>query len=43
LKRDPKVLLWDAQQAVEAIVTMLAGKTFEQFDADIVLHSAVER
>jgi uncharacterized protein with HEPN domain len=43
LKRDPKVLLWDAQQAVEAIVTMLAGKTFGQFDADIVLHSAVER
>ena len=43
MKRDPKVLLWDAQQAVEAIVTMLAGKTFEQFDADVVLHSAVER
>jgi len=43
LKRDPKVLLWDAQQAAEAIATMLAGKTFEQFDLDMVLHSAVER
>ncbi len=43
MKRDPKVLLWDAQQAAEAIATMLAGKTFEQFDLDMVLHSAVER
>jgi uncharacterized protein with HEPN domain len=43
LKRNPKVPLWDAQQAAEAIATMLSGKTFEQFDADVVLHSAVER
>jgi uncharacterized protein with HEPN domain len=43
LKRNPKVLLWDAQQAAEAITTMLSGKTFEQFNTDIVLYSAVER
>jgi uncharacterized protein with HEPN domain len=43
LRRDPKALLWDAHRASEAIVAMLSGKTFEQFDADIVLHSAVER
>jgi hypothetical protein len=41
LKRDPKVPLWDAQQATDAIMTMLAGKTFEQFDADVVLRKRV--
>jgi uncharacterized protein with HEPN domain len=43
LKRDPKSLLWDAREAANAIAAMTAGKTFEDFDRDIVLRSAVER
>ena len=43
MKRDPKSLLWDACEAANAIAAMTAGKTFEDFDRDIVLRSAVER
>jgi len=43
LKRDPKSLLWDAREAADAIATMTTGKTFADFDRDIVLRSAVER
>jgi uncharacterized protein with HEPN domain len=43
LKRDPKSLLWDAREAANAIAAMTVGKTFEDFDRDIVLRSAVER
>src|SRR5262249_39926692 len=43
LRRDPKSLLWDAHEAAEASATMTAGKSFGDFDADIVLRSAVER
>lgn len=43
MKRDPKSLLWDACNAADAIANMTAGKTFIEFDRDIVLRSAVER
>jgi uncharacterized protein with HEPN domain len=43
LKRDPKVFLWDAREAANAIAAMTAGKTFAEFSGDIVLRSAVER
>jgi uncharacterized protein with HEPN domain len=43
LRRDPKVLLWDAKDAADAIAAMTSGKTFEQLVGDIVLRSAVER
>lgn len=43
MKRDPKSLLWDAWQAADIIAGITAGKTFADFDADIVLRSAVER
>ena len=43
MKRDPKSLLWDAREAADAIATMTTGKTFADFDRDIVLRSAVER
>jgi uncharacterized protein with HEPN domain len=43
LRRDPKSLLWDAREAANAIAAMTAGKTFVDFDRDIVLRSAVER
>jgi uncharacterized protein with HEPN domain len=43
LRRDPKILLWDARDATAAIADMTAGKSFADFDADLVLRSAVER
>jgi uncharacterized protein with HEPN domain len=43
LQRNPKGLLWDAREAANAIAMMTAGKTFADFDRDIVLRSAVER
>jgi uncharacterized protein with HEPN domain len=41
LQRDPKSLLRDAREAANAIAAMTAGKTFADFDRDIVLRSAV--
>ena len=43
MRRDPKSLLWDARNAASAIADMTMGKTFTDFDGDIVLRSAVER
>jgi uncharacterized protein with HEPN domain len=43
LRRDPKSLLWDARDAVTAIANMTVGKSFADFDSDLVLRSAVER
>jgi uncharacterized protein with HEPN domain len=43
LRRDPKSLLWDAREAAEVIAAATTGKTFDDFDGDIVLRSAVER
>jgi uncharacterized protein with HEPN domain len=36
-------LIWDARDAADAIATMTNGKTFGDFDRDIMLRSAVER
>jgi len=43
LRRDPKTLLWDAHDAATVIAAITTGKTFGEFDSDIVLRSAVER
>jgi uncharacterized protein with HEPN domain len=43
LRRDAKSLLWDARDAATAISNMTAGKSFPDFDTDLVLRSAVER
>jgi hypothetical protein len=42
LQRDPKSLLWDAREAAEFIAAVTSGKSFADFDGDIVLRSAVE-
>src|SRR6266849_1956592 len=39
LKRDPKSLLWDAREAAEVIAAITLGKSFADFDQDIVLRS----
>ena len=43
MQRNPKSLLWDAREAAEVIAAVTAGKSFADFDRDIVLRSAVER
>jgi uncharacterized protein with HEPN domain len=43
LQRDAKSLLWDAREAAEVIAAVTAGKSFADFDGDIVLRTAVER
>ena len=43
MQRDPKSLLWDAREAADLIATITAGKSFADFDRDIILRSAVER
>jgi hypothetical protein len=37
LQRDPKSLLWDAREAAGVIAAVTAGKSFADFDGDIVL------
>jgi uncharacterized protein with HEPN domain len=43
LKRDPRKLLWDAHRAAGHVVAFARGKTFEDFESDLALRSAVER
>lgn len=43
MARDPRALLWDAKSSGEAIERFLAGKAFDDYLADEVLRSAVER
>ena len=43
MRRDPKSLLWDARDAATAVADMTAGKSFTDFNSDLVLRSAVER
>ena len=43
MQRDPKSLLWDAREAAEVIAAVAAGKSFGDFDRDIILRSAIER
>ena len=43
MRRDAKTLLWDARAAVAAIADMTTGRSFPDFDSDLVLRSAVER
>jgi uncharacterized protein with HEPN domain len=41
--RDPRVFLWDARKAADAIVAFTRGKTFEDYRPDAMLRAAVER
>jgi uncharacterized protein with HEPN domain len=40
---DARKLLWDAWQAAARVVQFAQGKTFEDYEADILLRSGVER
>lgn len=43
MQRDPRTFLSDAAVAVDAIVEFTRGKTFDDYVAEAILHSAVER
>ena len=43
MKRDPRMHLFDMQRAAERVVGFTAGKTFDDYERDELLRSAVER
>ena len=43
MAREPAAFLWDVQYACNAVMDFLQGVAFEQFAADLLLRSAVER
>ena len=43
MQRDPRAYLWDARQAAERVVEFVAGRTWQEYEADVLLRSAVER
>ncbi len=43
MRRDAEKFLWDAGEAANVVAIMTDGKTFADFDGDIVRRSAVER
>lgn len=43
MRRDPRTYLWDAVRAAELLAEFSDGKTFEDYQSDAMLRSAVER
>ena len=43
MQRDTRAFLWDANEAAEAILGFVADKSYEDYSADRLLRSAVER
>ncbi len=43
MRRHPKSFLWDIQQSAHAILEFVADKTFEDYEQQRLLRSAVER
>lgn len=43
MRRDPRAYLWDARQAAERVVEFVAGRTWHDYETDVLLRSAVER
>lgn len=43
MKREPGAYLWDVAQGCHAIQGFLAGATFDRYQMDLMLKSAVER
>jgi uncharacterized protein with HEPN domain len=43
MDRDARAYLWDAKESAEAIAGFVRGKSFEDYSADQMLRSAVER
>jgi len=43
LRRDDRVYLWDMLTAARAVVEFIRGRTLAEYEADLLLRSAVER
>ncbi len=43
MPRDPRALRWDAHDAAEAVATFIRDRTIEDYRADRMLRSTVER
>ena len=41
--RDPRAYLWDARRAAERAGEFVAGRTWREYETDVLLRSAVER
>ncbi|MGA7980152.1 MAG: HepT-like ribonuclease domain-containing protein [Chromatiaceae bacterium] len=41
--REPRAFLWDARNSADAIARFIRGKSFQDYLADEILRSAVER
>ena len=41
--REARVLLWDAQAAASAIMRFVTGRSLQDYAADLLLRSAIER
>jgi uncharacterized protein with HEPN domain len=43
MQHDPRKYLWDAREAADAILVFTRGKSWEDFQQEVMLRSAVER
>ena len=43
MQPDPAALLWDARRAAQLILDFVAGRSWQDYRADAMLRSAVER
>jgi uncharacterized protein with HEPN domain len=43
MRRDPRAYLWDVREAADAIASFTQGRSFEDYAADLMFRSAVER
>lgn len=43
MTRDPRVLLWEAREAARAVSSFIADRTVDDYEADLLLRSGVER
>ena len=43
MPRDPRAYLWDARRAVALVVEFVADRSWNDYDGDALLRSAVER
>jgi len=41
--RDPRAFLWDVRESASSIIKFVGGRTFEDYLADRMLRSAIER
>jgi uncharacterized protein with HEPN domain len=43
MPRDPRAFVWDARQAIAHLQSFVEGKTWDDYSADVLLRSGVER